>query len=239
MRPEKRDGGPPEPPSPTPTPDPAATKRAESDLRIQTGSDGGRSRGRAARLRKLIPGADPGLVDALAARPVTDVDLIVMALRQARRDALAADKERRRQRKRDDKTHGNYDDDDLADRDNRLARAHAVRAGRNLDTLTRLKQHYDDGPAVLALAVAGARAQGFSDAEIGRALGITRQAVWKRFTRQPGVDKSRGADACLFCGTSLAGKRADAHFCSDRHRSFWYTTQCKTVSDMQPRGGAA
>jgi hypothetical protein len=39
----------------------------------------------------------------------------------------------------------------------------------------------------LAVAVEGCRAQGHSDAEIGQALGITRQAVWKRFPRQPKV----------------------------------------------------
>lgn len=46
----------------------------------------------------------------------------------------------------------------------------------------------------LTTAVGRCRAQGFSDADIGTALGITRQAVWKRFGRQPEVDTSEGSD---------------------------------------------
>lgn len=136
----------------------------------------------------------------LAQLPAATVDLIVAAIKASRRAAIAADKERRRRRKHDDRVHGNYDDADLADRDDRLAKKHADRAGRNLDTLTRLKQHYDDGPAVLALAVAGARAQGYSDAAIGRALGVTRWAVGSRFgrcgrltTERPGAAGTGGA----------------------------------------------
>ena len=41
------------------------------------------------RLRKVVPGADDALVAALAARPAAEVDVIVAALRQARRDAIA------------------------------------------------------------------------------------------------------------------------------------------------------
>jgi hypothetical protein len=50
------------------------------------------------RLRKVVPGAPPGLIAGLAARPAAEVDLIVALARQARRDAIAADKARRRQR---------------------------------------------------------------------------------------------------------------------------------------------
>ncbi len=39
----------------------------------------------------------------------------------------------------------------------------------------------------LEVAVKGTRAQGYSDAHIGDALGITKQAVQKRFPRQPKV----------------------------------------------------
>ena len=60
----------------------------------------------------------------------------------------------------------------------------ARRAGFNLDTLARLKEHYDDGPSVLALAVAGLRAEGYSDGEIGVALHCTRAAVGQRFGRK-------------------------------------------------------
>lgn len=110
----KRDGGPPEPPSPTP--DPATTKQPKSVARIQTGSDSGRSRARAARLAKLIPGADPGLIAALAALPLADLDLIVKALRQARRDGIAHEKAVRAQRRDDARKYHHYDVTDLADR---------------------------------------------------------------------------------------------------------------------------
>jgi len=149
---------------------------------------------RAERLRSALGGT--GLEDqaaSLATLPAAQVDLIVAAIRASRRAALAADKARRRQRVADRRRHNHIEDDQQAEATERQTLALARRAGSNLDTLTRLAEHYADGPAVLALAVAGLHAQGYSDGEIGQALGITRQAVWKRFPRQPQVDTACGA----------------------------------------------
>jgi hypothetical protein len=140
---------------------------------------------RESRLRAALAGT--GLEDraaGLAGLPAAQVDLIVAALRASRRAALAADRARRRQRVADRRKHGHIEDYQQAEACQRQTLALARRAGSNLDTLARLRDHYDDGPAVLALAVAGARAQGYSDGEIGRALGVTRAAVGQRFGRK-------------------------------------------------------
>ncbi len=63
-----------------------------------------------------------------------------------------------------------------------------VRAIGDLDAVSQLDAMAKVVGQALAVAVEGCRAQGRSDAEIGQALGITRQAVWKRFPRQPEVD---------------------------------------------------
>jgi hypothetical protein len=140
---------------------------------------------REARLRAALAGT--GLEERaadLAALPAAQVDLIVSALKASGRAALARDKARKAQRKKDDRENGNYDESQLADWNDRQALALARRAGTNLETLARLRQHYADGPAVLGLAVAGARARGYSDGDIGRALGVTRYAVGLRFGRR-------------------------------------------------------
>jgi hypothetical protein len=70
----------------------------------------------------------------------------------------------------------------------RLIRRMGARADGDLDALGWLAGAVDHARAALALAVDGCRARGYSDAEIGQALGISRQAAWKRFPRQPKVD---------------------------------------------------
>jgi hypothetical protein len=140
---------------------------------------------RAGRLRAALDGT--GLEDraaGLAALPAAQVDLIIAAIRASRRAALIADKARRRQRVADRRRHNHIEDDQQAAATQRQALALARRAGSNLDTLARLKEHYADGPAVLALAVAGLRAEGYSDSLIGQALGVTRYAVGLRFGRR-------------------------------------------------------
>jgi len=64
----------------------------------------------------------------------------------------------------------------------------AERADGNLEVLPWLAAIAEASRETLAAAVDGSRTHGHSDAEIGQALGITRQAVWKRFPRQPKVD---------------------------------------------------
>src|SRR5258708_4786668 len=69
-----------------------------------------------ARLRKVIPGGSDDLIAALAAKPAGEVDLIVAALRQARRDALQHEAERKRQRKKDGRKYNHWDESDLTGR---------------------------------------------------------------------------------------------------------------------------
>jgi hypothetical protein len=140
---------------------------------------------REARLRAALGGT--GLEDqaaGLATLPTAQVDLIVAALKASGRAALARDKAWRRQRVADRRKHHHIEDDQQAAATERQTLALARRASTNLETLERLKAHYDDGPAVLALAVAGARAQGHSDSAIGAALHCTRAAVGQRFGRK-------------------------------------------------------
>lgn len=144
---------------------------------------------REARLRAALNGT--GMEDqaaGLAALPAGQVDLIVAAVKAAGRLALARDKARRRQRVVDRRKYNHAEDDQQAAATERQTLALARRAGSNLGTLARLKEHYDDGPSVLALAVAGAQSRGYSWAEIGQALGTTRQAAQQRFGRQGCVD---------------------------------------------------
>jgi hypothetical protein len=140
------------------------------------------------RLRRELPADLAHRAAELASLPVAQVDLIVGALRSAHRAGREHERQVRRQRVADRRKYNHIQDDQQADACRRQALALARRAGGNLDTLARLAEHYDDGPSVLAMAVAGLRAQGISDGLIGQALGITRQAVWKRFPRQPEVD---------------------------------------------------
>jgi hypothetical protein len=137
------------------------------------------------RLRAVLGGT--GIEDRapdLASLPAAQVDLIVAMVRASGRAALARDKARRRQRVADRRKYHHVEDDQQAQACQRQTLALARRAGGSLDTLARLQEHYDDGPSVLTMAVAGLRAQGYSDGEIGRALGITRAAVGQRFGRK-------------------------------------------------------
>jgi len=61
------------------------------------------------------------------------------------------------------------------------------RASTDLEALEWLAGAADYARAALAMAVDGCRAQGYSDGEIGTALGITRQAVGQRFGRKRDV----------------------------------------------------
>ena len=63
-----------------------------------------------------------------------------------------------------------------------------TRAASDLEVLSQLAEMTGVITRALAAAVEGCRAEGHSDAGIGQALGITRQAVGKRFPRQPKVD---------------------------------------------------
>jgi DNA-directed RNA polymerase specialized sigma24 family protein len=61
------------------------------------------------------------------------------------------------------------------------------RPSPDLEALAWLAGAVKHAKAALALAVEGCRAQGYSDAEIGRALGVRKQTIQKRFRRQTTV----------------------------------------------------
>jgi DNA-directed RNA polymerase specialized sigma24 family protein len=133
---------------------------------------------RADRVRKVIPGAPDELVDALAGRPAGEVDLIIAGLRQARRDALAADKAKRRQAREDRRKYHHIEDDQQAGATERMLSATGQRAARSLDALADLVRFERATiPALKRMAVSDLRAQGYSDPEIARALGVTSQRV--------------------------------------------------------------
>ena len=132
------------------------------------------------RLRREIPGADETLLHRLASRPRADVEVIAAGIRQGKRDALAAQADRRRRRKADARAHNWYDQAVLAARDRRLLDSAGRRAAENLEALATLGQCARRIDELTHYAVERLRGS-YSDAEIGEALGITRQAVGQRF----------------------------------------------------------
>ena len=66
----------------------------------------------------------------------------------------------------------------------RQIRTMGARASCDLDALAGLATMTSHARQTLGLAVDGCRARGYSDGEIGQALGITRQAVGQRFGRK-------------------------------------------------------
>lgn len=140
---------------------------------------------KADKIRRQAPGLAEGDVCALASLGTTEVDIIARALRQARRDAVAHEKELKRQRKIDNRAHSNYDEADYVRRNKAVVASQGKRAMRGslaaLAALGNLRRHIDTWTA---WGVDGCRAQGYSDADIGDALGITRQSVWERFRRK-------------------------------------------------------
>ena len=69
----------------------------------------------------------------------------------------------------------------------RLIRKMGVRASADLEALKWLAGAAEHARGALAVAVDGCRSRGYSDGEIGAALGITRQAVGQRFGRKRDV----------------------------------------------------
>jgi hypothetical protein len=131
------------------------------------------------RLRAALDGT--GLEDqaaSLASLPAAQVDLICSALKASGRAALARDKARRRQRVADRRKYQHIEDGQQASATERMLAATGQRAAQSLDALADLVRFERATiPEVKRLAVAGLRAQGYSDPEIGRALGVTSQRV--------------------------------------------------------------
>ena len=140
---------------------------------------------RADRLRRVAPGATDDAVSALAALPAEQVALIASFARAARRDALTEAADRKRQRRADDRQHGNYDENDLTKRNLAVIASQGKRAqSGSIDALTALGQVRDHVDTWIRWAVEGCRSEGYSDAEIGAALGITRQGVGQKYGRK-------------------------------------------------------
>lgn len=140
--------------------------------------------GRAERVRKVVPGLAEEEITALASGQA-DAALFLKALRLARRDAVAQDREQRRQRKIDNRNHGNYDESDFTRRNLAVVASQGERAASgNLDALAALGSLHKHIGTWIRWAVEGCRAEGYSDPEIGGALGITRQSVGDRFGRK-------------------------------------------------------
>jgi hypothetical protein len=140
---------------------------------------------RADRLRKVAPGASDEAVSALSSLPVDQVAVIAAFARQARKDALKHEADRKRQRKADDKANGNHDEDALTRRNLAVIASQGERAKRgDLDALTGLGQVRTHVDVVIGDAVEGCRAEGLSDKVIGDALGVTRAAIGQRYGRK-------------------------------------------------------
>jgi len=91
-------------------------------------------------------------------------------------------------RRRGQKAERRIDAADYSDGVRRLVRAQGKRAGADLEMFRLFAGSVDFARARLAEAAAGLRAQGYSWADIGAALGITRQSAWERFGRQGNPD---------------------------------------------------
>ena len=143
---------------------------------------------RADRVRKVVPGLAEEDISTLASLGQAELTVVLRALHQARRDERQHLADRKRQAKTDKRNQPGLADDGFKAEDyldSLLVKSVVPRAGRSLEHLARLRQHYADGPEVMALAVAGARAKGWSDTQIGMALGYekeyARQEVHRRF----------------------------------------------------------
>jgi hypothetical protein len=100
-----------------------------------------------------------------------------------RRRRFCTDECRRRGQKRE----RIIEDDSYAAGVVRLIRKMSIRASADLEALKWLAGAAEHARGALAVAVDGCRSRGYSDGEIGAALGITRQAVGQRFGRKRDV----------------------------------------------------
>ena len=90
-------------------------------------------------------------------------------------------------RRRGQKAERVIEDDSYAAGVVRLIRKMGVRASADLEALRWLAGAAEHARGALAVAVDGCRARGYSDGEIGAALGISRQALGQRFGRKRDV----------------------------------------------------
>ncbi len=90
-------------------------------------------------------------------------------------------------RRRGQKSERIIENDSYVDGVKRLVRAQGKRAGADLEMFALFAESVDYARARLQEAADQFIALGYSYGDIGRGLGITRQAAWKRFGRQPKV----------------------------------------------------
>jgi hypothetical protein len=147
------------------------------------------------RLRSALPNATEDELARWAELPVAMVDELCKAARRGRTYGRLREVERAKQRRADNRRHRRYDESQLEAKNVAFIESTGRRASQSLDalaTLAKLERVADGlkGPAVREL-----RSQGITDGEIGLALGITKQAVSKRFARQPELSPDDAADA--------------------------------------------
>jgi hypothetical protein len=87
------------------------------------------------------------------------------------------------------------EDADYSAATRRMVTAQGKRAGTDLAVFAMFAQSVDFARAQLQDAADRIIAQGYSYADLGAALGITRQGAWKRFGRQPKVGSQAGNQA--------------------------------------------
>jgi hypothetical protein len=138
---------------------------------------------RAERLAKVAPGASDEMIAALADRPAAEVDAIVALARQAGRDAVDADTAKRKAR-RDGRRRGDESQQTAAML--RLVDATGRRAQGSPEALAGLAAFARAVNLVMGLAVDGLRRRGYHDSDIAEILGVSQQAVSKRWKREPG-----------------------------------------------------
>jgi DNA-directed RNA polymerase specialized sigma24 family protein len=140
------------------------------------------------KIRKAAPGLPEADVTRYARMTVAEVDSLCRILRRTRRDALQAEAAKRRQRRLDNRRHGNYDEFQLTERNLRVVGKQGERAGDgNLDALAALGATARFVDEQIAQAVAKCRARGYTDPEIAEMLGVTRQALGQRYGRKKNI----------------------------------------------------
>jgi len=165
------------------------------------------------RLRALAPGARPDLIEALAALPAGTVRDVLAYGRQTGRDRLVAEKNRKRNNREQARRHGHYDEDQLTDRtlavlDSALARSLAGRLDA-LEALALFVLHVN----TLIPGVVRALRPSVADAALADALGLTVQALHKRYGPRP-ENMPEPASACPVCGAADPG---GTHYRREHH----------------------
>ena len=127
---------------------------------------------------ELTP-ADQALLTGLATLPANDVDQLRALLVRQRRAGRTAEKETRRRQRTERQT----EDADFAAAGRRMIQALGRRGA--FAELYRLE---DDLHTAEQAAVDRMRGEGYSWADIGAQVQVTKQTVYKRFGRQPQAD---------------------------------------------------